>query len=61
MERLQIIKESKIPFIEKLPKNSQYYKHYMTSMHYEKIRLIGEQLVADQTKMMHSVQERVKV
>ena len=33
----------------------------MTSMHYEKIREIGERLLADQAKMMQSVQEKVKV
>lgn len=29
IQKLEIIKDAKIPFYEKLPKDSPFYKHYM--------------------------------
>ena len=36
--RLEIIREEKIPFYEKLPKDSVFYKHYMSNMYVAKIK-----------------------
>lgn len=31
--KLEVIKDSKIPFYEKLPKDSPFYKHYMSVLY----------------------------
>lgn len=36
-ERVEKAKDRKIPFYEKLPKHSQFYLHYMTSMYVKKL------------------------
>lgn len=33
MSKLEIIKDAKIPFYEKLPKDSPFYKHYMSVLY----------------------------
>jgi hypothetical protein len=36
-EKLALVKDSKIPFYEKLPKESQFYKHYMNLLFTNKL------------------------
>lgn len=36
-QHMAYVKDSKIPFYEKLPKESEYYKHYMQSMYMRSI------------------------
>ena len=33
MAKLEVIKDAKIPFYEKLPKESPFYKHYMSVLY----------------------------
>lgn len=33
IEKLEVIKDAKIPFYEKLPKDSPFYKHYMSVLY----------------------------
>jgi hypothetical protein len=36
--KLEAIKDSKIPFYEKLPKDSAFYKHYMSVLYQARIQ-----------------------
>ena len=38
MELLDYIKDSKIPFYEKLPKDSPFYKHYLSVMYASRLQ-----------------------
>lgn len=33
IQKLEVIKDAKIPFYEKLPKDSPFYKHYMSVLY----------------------------
>ncbi len=33
IDKLEVIKDAKIPFYEKLPKDSPFYKHYMSVLY----------------------------
>lgn len=38
IQKLEIIKDGKIPFYEKLPKDSAFYKHYMSVLYQARLQ-----------------------
>ncbi len=42
VQRLEIIKDAKIPFYEKLPKDSPFYKHYVSVLYATRIKDLAE-------------------
>lgn len=58
---LEQIKDSKIPFYEKLPKDSQFYRHYMNCMQTTKLgEAANDQVKLDQ-QIMHDVNDEIRL
>ena len=55
-----MIKDSKIPFWEKLPKDSQFYKHYMNLKFARDINEAAAAQANEDRELMQKVKEKVE-
>ena len=56
---LEAIKDSKIPFYEKLPKDSQFYLHYMKLLQSQKIGEASKDQVSLEKQTMNEVKQAI--
>jgi hypothetical protein len=56
---LSDIKESKIPFYEKLPKDSLFYKHHIASMASKSLKKEAGQKAIDDAHLLQEVNDRI--
>ena len=56
---LSDIKESKIPFYEKLPKDSLFYKHHIASMASKSLKKEAGQKAIDDAQLLQEVNDRI--
>ena len=47
IQKLEIIKDGKIPFYEKLPKDSAFYKHYMSVLYQARLQEVTSKKVLE--------------
>lgn len=59
-EKWAMIKDSKIPFWEKLPKDSQFYKHYMNLKFARDINEAAAAQANEDRELMQKVKEKVE-
>lgn len=59
-ERWAVIKDSKIPFWEKLPKDSQFYKHFMNIRFATEIVDAADRQATEDRELMQKVKEKVE-
>ena len=52
IQKLEIIKDKKIPFYEKLPKDSAFYKHYMSVLSHARLQEATTKLIAEDKSML---------
>ena len=50
--KLEIIKDQKIPFYEKLPKESQFYKHYMSVLQAARMQETAAKKILEDRKIL---------
>lgn len=53
--KLEIIKDAKIPFYEKLPKDSPFYKHYMSVLYAARIQEATSKKVSEDRNLFQIV------
>ena len=53
--KLEVIKDAKIPFYEKLPKDSPFYKHYMSVLYAARIQEAAAKRVIEDRQLLMSV------
>lgn len=51
--KLEIIKDAKIPFYEKLPKDSPFYKHYMSVLYAARMQETTAKKVIEERAIFH--------
>jgi hypothetical protein len=56
---LSDLRESKIPFWQKLPKESQFYVHYVQMLYNNQIKDAASELVQIDKQLMSEVKEEV--
>ena len=55
IQKLQGIKDSKIPFYEKLPKDSNFYKHYMSVLYQTRLHdATSKKVLEDRTMLVNA-------
>ena len=60
VEKLEIIKDQKIPFYEKLPKDSPFYKHYMSILFaYRMQEAAARKILEDRTVLYNAANPKV--
>ena len=52
IQKLEIIRDGKIPFYEKLPKDSAFYKHYMSVLYQTRIQEATTKKVQEDRSML---------
>jgi hypothetical protein len=52
--KLDVIRDAKIPFYEKLPKDSPFYKHYMSVMYAARIEETGARKILEDRNLMQN-------
>ena len=52
IQKLEIIKDGKIPFYEKLPKDSAFYKHYMSVLYQARLQEATSKKVLEDRSML---------
>lgn len=55
VNKLEIIKDAKIPFYEKLPKDSVFYKHYMSVLFSGRMQEAAAKKILEDRTMMENV------
>lgn len=58
-ERIQRCIDNKTPFYEKLPKDSQFYQHYMAAMYNKRISDAGSNLLNSEKVIMIDVKKNL--
>ena len=53
--------DNKTPFYEKLPKDSQFYQHFMAAMFMKKISAAGSDLLDSEKAIMRDVKKTLVV
>lgn len=55
IQKLEIIKDGKIPFYEKLPKDSAFYKHYMSILYQSRLQeATSKKVLEDRTMLVNA-------
>ena len=54
------IKDAKIPFYDKLPKDHQFYKHFMMSIEYNRMSKAATQYIDDGKKLFQGAMMRIR-
>lgn len=52
IHQLEVIKDGKIPFYEKLPKDSAFYKHYMSVLYQSRLKEATSKKVQEDRAML---------
>ena len=55
VQKLEIIKDAKIPFYEKLPKDSPFYKHYMSVLYAARMQEATTKKVVEDRNLFQNV------
>ncbi len=54
VQKLEIIKDAKIPFYEKLPKESPFYKHYMSVLYAARMQEAAAKKILEDRNLLQS-------
>jgi hypothetical protein len=57
--KLDKIRDSKIPFYEKLPKDSSFYKHYMHLLYTRKIDQVADTTAKEDRYLLRDVGDKI--
>lgn len=60
LQYLEDLREAKIPFWQKLPKESQFYVHYVQMLYNNSIKDAATELVTQDQQLMTEVKEEVQ-
>lgn len=56
---LDRVKDEKIPYYEKLNKNSTFYKHLMSNLYTDKVEQTGKEATRNEQTLLHEVAETI--
>jgi len=53
------IKDAKIPFYEKLPKDNQFYKHYMQNLKFQRMKDVAANKAEEDKVLFDGAREKI--
>ena len=53
------IKDAKIPFYEKLPRDNQFYKHYMQNLNFNRMNEAAKEKASEDRMLFEGASEKI--